>query len=340
MELANKEWKEFSLKDLFSVDRGTRLIIRDRVDGKYPFVTAGFTNQGVVGYISNDSNKTFRDSITIDMFGNTFFRFYEFKCDDNIHVLQSNNLSPYSAKFIKTSISKSMSDIYSYGKQFRLKSFYLLKILLPVNSKGKPDYAFMENYIRQKETELLKQYEKQVSEFESVVPLSEKEWREFKIGDKDIFIVKTGAQVPKQNLKKGNTPRISATENNNGITDFHSFNTHKNYREIENFISISFLGSVFYHTYKASLDMKIHSIQLKQTKLNRYIAEFMIIALRRMASIYSYGNQLSSTDILNKKIFLPVTTDNTPDYTYMENYMKVKEQEKKQKYLKYLRNRK
>ena len=37
------------------------------------------------------------------------------------------------------------------------------------------------------------------------------------------------------------------------------------------FISVSFLGTVFYHPYKASLDMKVHSLKLKSKELNEYI---------------------------------------------------------------------
>jgi hypothetical protein len=156
--------------------------------------------------------------------------------------------------------------------------------------------------------------------------LKNRNWEEFTIND--IFIVSTGAQISKTSLGKGKIPRISATENNNGITDFHSPIKNKNYREFSNFISVSFLGGVFYHSYKASLDMKIHSIQLKNRELNKYVAEFLVIALKRMAAIYSYGDQLSSTDILNKKVFLPVTSENQPDYAFMEEYMRNLERKK------------
>lgn len=159
MELDKEvEWKEFTLSNLFNVERGTRLVIRKRKTGIYPFVTAGFTNQGIVDFVENKENKTFNNAITIDMFGNVFCRLYEFKCDDNIHVIELDATQTSIAFFLTTSISKSISDIYNYGKQFRLKTFHQIKIQLPINEKGNPDFEYMENYIKRVEQEKLMNY--------------------------------------------------------------------------------------------------------------------------------------------------------------------------------------
>jgi len=40
----------------------------------------------------------------------------------------------------------------------------------------------MDNYMKWKETELLKKYKRQVSIFEKVAPLHKKEWNGFEIG--------------------------------------------------------------------------------------------------------------------------------------------------------------
>lgn len=152
------------------------------------------------------------------------------------------------------------------------------------------------------------------------------EWGVFIIGE--IFNVSTGNLLNKKLLKKGLIPRITATDNNNGIYDFYQKINHNNYRELTNFISISFLGSVFYHPYTASLDMKIHSIQIPNKELNKYYAEFIVLCLKRTASIFSYGDQLSSSDLPKKKILLPINQKGDPDYVFMEKYIQLKEQEK------------
>ena len=167
--------------------------------------------------------------------------------------------------------------------------------------------------------------------------LEDKNWKEFKISN--IFDVYTGAQIPKRKLKEGNIPRITATDTTNGVFEFYSKPEHKNYRELENFISVSFLGSVFYHSYKASLDMKIHAVKVKNFELNKYIAEFLIIAIKRTVSRASYGNQMSSTDLPDKRVFLPINSQGNPDYEFMEAYMRQKEQKKLDKYKQFVSKR-
>ena len=156
-------------------------------------------------------------------------------------------------------------------------------------------------------------------------------WKEFEIGK--IFKVTTGNLISKNLLKKGQIARITATDNNNGIYDFYQKINDKNYRELSNFISVSFLGSVFYHSYSASLDMKIHAIQLPNKELNKFLAGFIVLCLKRTVSTFSYGDQLSSSDLPKKKILLPATPTGEPDYAFMEAFMREKEQEKLEKYI-------
>ncbi|OXA81259.1 hypothetical protein B0A58_01435 [Flavobacterium branchiophilum NBRC 15030 = ATCC 35035] len=163
------------------------------------------------------------------------------------------------------------------------------------------------------------------------------QWGEFEIGK--IFNVSTGNLLPKEILKQGNIPRITATDNNNGIYGLYQKVSHKNYREFTNFISVSFLGSVFYHSYTASLDMKIHTIQIPNKELNTYLAEFLILCIKRTVSIFSYGDQLSSSDLPKKKILLPINKKGEPDYAFMEKYMRQKESAKLVNFQNYISER-
>ncbi len=169
------------------------------------------------------------------------------------------------------------------------------------------------------------------------VDLKNIEWGEFLIGN--IFLVSTGSLLPKEILKNGKIARITATNLNNGVFDYYQKVNHKNYRELTNFISVSFLGSVFYHPYTASLDMKIHSIQIPDQRLNKYLAEFLVLVFKRTVSIFSYGDQLSSSDLPKKKILLPITITGKPDYAFMKAYMWQKEQEKLEQYHNYIKKR-
>lgn len=149
LQLNTKFWKWFKLQELFYYERGVRLTQPDRQRGNIPLVTAGEADEGVADYISNEEMIRYNDRITIDMFGNCFYREYVFCCDDNILVLQAKNneLSKYQSIFIATIINK---DIYkcAYGRQYRQKTFVQHKIKLPETKDGTPDWKFMEDYIK------------------------------------------------------------------------------------------------------------------------------------------------------------------------------------------------
>ena len=175
-----------------------------------------------------------------------------------------------------------------------------------------------------------------------MMKLSDRNWKEFYISEifqllDNKLQVPTGNYINKKYMKKGNTPRITVTSNNNGIDNFWNI-LNDNTKYFENFISVSFLGQAFYHKYKASIDMKVHCLQLKNHTLNQYIGLFITSIINNKFNNYSYGNQLSSSDLPNKKIYLPITSDFQPDYDFMENYMKYLEQKKLSEYLKYIEN--
>jgi len=134
----------------------------------------------------------------------------------------------------------------------------------------------------------------------------------------DIFDLFTGALISKEKIESGSIPRITATESNNGIALFTNEIDDKNFRTFNNFISVSFLGDIFYQKNIVSLDMKIHGMKPKNIELNKYIAQFLIPLIRNFSSKYSYGNQLSMRLLKRQKINLPITSMDQPDWNYIE----------------------
>ena len=156
------------------------------------------------------------------------------------------------------------------------------------------------------------------------------QWKEFNIAD--LFVtektgnerqVPTGAYIEKKHLKEGHTPRISVAGINNGICGYYEdVINNANYRVSVNFISVSFLGTVFYHPYKASLDMKVHSLKLKDKELNENIGGFLVTVIRKSIQNNDYSDQISSTVLPRLRIKLPIQKNGNPDFEYMEKYMR------------------
>ena len=178
-------------------------------------------------------------------------------------------------------------------------------------------------------------------------PINTKTWKEFKIGD--LFETNndktyTGASVKRENLITGETPRVTVSNINNGITGYYADIEDTNYRVYNNFISVSFLGTVFYHPYSASVDMKVHVLPkvTNGRELTTGIGLFLVSAIKASIKRYTYANQISSKVIYDTYIKLPVKdasaasvqegpldfayakswrTPAEPDWDYMEAFM-------------------
>jgi hypothetical protein len=143
-----KNWKEFSLIELFTFSRGTRLTKEDRIDGLTPLVTAGEGYLGVKSLIANEDQKEFCNAVTVDMFCNSYTHIEQFCCDDNVIVLKPKlDIGKYAMLFVSTVIEKDKYR-YQYGRQYRQKNLKTHAVNLPKAEDGSPDWKFMEDYIK------------------------------------------------------------------------------------------------------------------------------------------------------------------------------------------------
>ena len=126
--------KSYLLSDFFEVKRGIRLKQSDRLPGDIPLVTAGFQNEGIAGYIAHQQ-EIHENAITIDMFGNSFWRPYKFSCDDNIIVLKHSLLDENTAYYFLSAIQVTTKD-YNYSHQYRIKDLHKHSINIPVLVNG------------------------------------------------------------------------------------------------------------------------------------------------------------------------------------------------------------
>lgn len=124
-------------------------------------------------------------------------------------------------------------------------------------------------------------------------------------------------------LVKGKIPRLSVTSRNNGIVGYFDTGNLTEARHYTNFISVNFLGNVFYHPYTASCEMKVHVLQLKGHDFTIETGLYIATALAKSISgNFSYGEQLSSSDLRNAAIFieLPVIEDSFA-FDYIKQYV-------------------
>ena len=268
-----------------------------------------------------------------------FWQNNNFATSQNILVLRNKKYNKYSANFICSVLNNYLLKKYGYGNAIKLSTFPKEKIMLPVNSKGEPDYKFMEEYIKEREEKLKKQYKEHIRN--RIADLKKNinkkiAWDNFAIAD--IFNIKSGKRLTKADMKVGNIPFVSAADNNNGVTNFIS-NTNESLDS--NVLGVNYDGNggmviSFYHPYNCIFSDSVKRFHYKNTEDNKYVFLFAKTSILKQRDKYRYGYKFNETRMKKQQIMLPVNEKGEPDYKFMEDYMKYCEQKKLLEYLDYI----
>jgi len=162
MDLKNKKWREFPLTEIFdSIQRGKRLKKGDHVEGKVPYASSTSLNNGIDTFVGNTNNvRVFKNCLTIansGSVGSTFYQPFSVIASDHVTKLESKGFNKYIYLFLATMISR-LSEKYSFNREINDPRIKKEKILLPIDEDGKPDYIYMETYMRVLEYEKLKSF--------------------------------------------------------------------------------------------------------------------------------------------------------------------------------------
>lgn len=152
-------------------------------------------------------------------------------------------------------------------------------------------------------------------------------WKSFKIVD--LFEVKNTHCILKNEIEEdsGITPYVTASNENNGVYTYISYND--DLKETGNCIMIG--GKTLTITYQKEdfFSNDSHNLTLYLKNLDyrtERVQLFLITALRAsIGHIYSWGDSISSKSIQKDIIKLPADKDGNPDFSYMEEYMKTQE---------------
>lgn len=154
-KLNTNNWKYFRYDDgtnnsVFEIKKGRRLTKKDQSEGSVPYVSSSSLNNGIDNYLGN--GHTDENCISFACYGSIGEVFYQDEkvwVSDNANVfyIRNKELNAYIGMFLIT-ILRLEQFRFSYGmtgKKERLQNFY---IKLPVDKNDKPDWEFMENYIK------------------------------------------------------------------------------------------------------------------------------------------------------------------------------------------------
>ena len=330
-KLSAVKWGEFKYKDVFNrIEQGRRLKKDDQIDGTIPFVMSGTTNAGVVNYIANPVASFPKNAITIDIFGNTFYRNYAFGAGDDTGVYW-NDVTAYSSNamlFFAVAMQKSMMGRFSYGKKLRSSQSENFTMRLPVTDNGSINFDFMESFIAELEAERvaelsayltvsgLDNYELTEKEIATIEKIKNKEvhFKEFEFIE--IFNnIKQGRRLKKEDQLTGYVPFVMSGTTNSGIVGYIS-NPVAFFRK--NSITIDIFGNCFYRNYDFGAGDDTGVYWSTDHTYSKATMLFFTTAMERsLHGKYSYGKKLRSSQSLHFKMQIPAK-DGKPDYTTME----------------------
>ncbi len=172
-DISQKEWHEFFVDDIFTIDSGKRLESYNMTAGSRPFIGATDSGNGVTNYISNENESLDSNVLGVNYNGNgmviSFYHPYECLFSDDVKRFHLKNHpdNKYVLLFFKTLILQQKAK-YNYGYKFNATRMKRQKIMLPVTETGEPDYAYMEQYAKNM---MIRKYQQYLDYYEA--PYSE-----------------------------------------------------------------------------------------------------------------------------------------------------------------------
>lgn len=360
MKLDDREWEVFPLTGedgLFPIHATSTGIdginLKKGEDTVLPYVTRTETNNGIARFISQVNLEYGKDKggcISIGLDTQTaYWQPVDFVTGQNIHVLRSDKLNFFSYQFLTVILRQQMKSKFNWGGNgATLSRLQKLKIMLPVNDTGEPDYQFMEDYIRELMDKKKKQYQEYVKQqiaelcgasddqqanWQSMIDFHD--WEPFRIDT--IFNILPGKRLVAANSSPGNRPFIGALDNSNGVARFVS---DKNKSLDKNVLGVNYNGNGmvigFYHPYECIFSDDVKRFHLKDHKDNPFILLFMKTVILMQKQKFGYLYKFNADRMAHTSIMLPISDTGQPDYDFMEAFGRKMMAEKYNQYLSFL----
>lgn len=357
-------WKEFSLSTLFNASNGDVDLQQKDINNKgYFVISSGEQNNGVIGKTDVKAKVFAKNTITIDMFGNVFYRDFDYKMVTHARVFSLSPKFKMTEKiglFIVSCLS-SLKQLYSYSNMCNWAKIQDMKILLPSKEIDVPDFEYMEQYISELEQERISELE----QYLLVTGLNDYELTEDEkeIYNKDIILknfnidnvfekIKTKRLPYTANeLKEKHDniyclPALTAGIENQGLS---CYVPKKDATVLKNVVSVSAnganTGAMFYQPNEFTVLQDGYAIKYKDENIeltkNMYL--YLITCMQKVIKgNYNWSKKAGWERIRKSEISLPIKLDENnnplidrnstyhkdgyiPDFTYMEKYIRVQE---------------
>ncbi|GAA8238340.1 restriction endonuclease subunit S [Helicobacter pylori] len=343
------KWGEFKLGDLFEASNGDFDIQKRHINHKGEFViTAGLSNNGVLGQ-SDIKAKVFEGhSITIDMFGCAFYRSFPYKMVTHARVF---SLKP---KFeINHKIGLFLSTLFfDYPKKFGYENMCSWakikndKVILPLKPTAKTqtlkdiDFHFMEKFIAELEQCRLAELEAYLkatglsnttlsNDEENALELFNGKnsgggntpcglmWQSFKLGD--LFEIYTGRDIIIGQTQQGDIPLVSHQHENNGITKTIKEIYNRTIFNYKQTIALADRGAFLATTQNKDFHIgtRVKALVFKNGEQDKKTRLFFTTCINKNQIMFLDYSSNATNKLPNLTISLPTTKNGKIDFHFM-----------------------
>lgn len=348
-ELKAWAYKDFKIEDLFSAQTGDTDLQQKDINGRGTlFVNSGVEGLGIKGKTDREAKVFDSNTITIDFWGNAYYRDFEYKMATHNHVfsLSGDVIKNRNIGLYLVSTMSYMRKLFSYnnmGTWSKIKEQY---IHLPITKKGNIDFVYMESRIREMEESRIREMEAylKAAGFEDCELTEEEEnalkemgsvkTNEFAIGDlydkvklenKTFDKRKDSRQIPDSQYS---LPLVNAKHGDNGIMYYGDPNI---FDSIEMTIDIVqngaiATGDVYPQPQRTGILWDAYLIQASNHQDNAETLLYFSTAIAKsIKKKYTYDNKAYWEQVKVDKINLPITPSGEIDYMFMETYIRAQE---------------
>ena len=144
-------FKKFALGTLFTSSTGDVDLQQKDINGKGEFfINSGVENRGIKGRTDRPARIFPANTITVDFWGNAYYRDFEYKMATHNHVfslagdvIRNRHVGMYIA-----GILSKLPKLFSYNNMATWNKLKTIEVSLPVTLNGDIDFDYMERYIR------------------------------------------------------------------------------------------------------------------------------------------------------------------------------------------------
>ena len=340
--------RQFKIEKLFQAANGNFDIQKTHINGKGEcVVSSGESNNGIIGKTDIPAKVFSANTITVDMFGNSYYQHQPYKMVTHARVF---SLSPIGEMIMSEKIGlfivakfRHFKQLFSYNNMCSWEKIKKLTIELPIDKFGNIDFAFIEERVRELEEERVRELEEErVRELEAYLKAAgfadctltsdERESlnnlqggviRNKKVKIKDLFNIATGRDIIIGRTNSGNIPLISHQHDNNGISKrIDKINDRRVFNH-KSTIALADRG-VFLATTQAEnfhIGTRVKAVTFLEGEKSENVRLYFTTAINKLQILFTEYLTNATDSLPDLHISLPVNDNDEIDYAFMETYI-------------------